>query len=209
MGRAGGANSVESSTSVFDTIQQQRTQFVATVVTDYLLDKKTIRLQGKRYTAYREHDQLVLVSMSEESEIMRAVYKNERWEPIGSPQLSEAHVQDFQVLALQIQQERAAVIAPIAIQFFEARRSKGEIKQTRPNIWLLEGTNYILTYDQTARTFSVQSTDGRGELVRVRRSDGDTLESAHVIESRDVVNFQRIAQVMAQEREMALNQNTY
>ncbi len=209
MGRAGGANSVESSTSVFDTIQQQRTQFVATVVTDYLLDKKTIRLQGKRYTAYREHDQLVLVSMSEESEIMRATYKNERWEPVGSSQLSEAHVQDFQVLALQIQQERAAIIAPIAIHFFEARHSKGEIKQTRPNIWLLEGTNYILTYDQTTRIFSIQSTDRRGELVRVRRSDGDTLESAQGIESRDIINFQRIAQVMAQEREMALNQNTY
>jgi hypothetical protein len=42
-------------------------------------------------------------------------------------------------------------------------------------------------------------------LVRVKRSDGDTLESAQGIESRDVVNFQRIAQVMAQEREMALN----
>lgn len=205
------AKPVENSTSVFDTIQQQRTQFVATIVTDYLLDKKTIRLQGKRYTAYREDDQLVLVGMSEESEILRATYKDERWEPVGSSQLSEAHVQDFQVLALQIQQERAAVIAPIAIQFFEARRSKGEIKQIRPNIWLLEGTNYILTYDQTTRIFSIQSTDGRGELVRVRRSDGDTLtlESAHGIESRDVVNFQRIAQVMAQEREMALNQNTY
>jgi hypothetical protein len=147
--------------------------------------------------------------MSEESEIMRAVYKDERWEPIESPQLSEAHVQDFQVLALQIQQERAAVIAPIAIQFFEARHSKGKIQQTHFNIWHLEGTNYILTYDQTAQTFSVQSTDRRGELVRVRRSNGDTLESAQGIESRDVINFQRIAQVMAQEREMALNQNTY
>jgi hypothetical protein len=209
MGRAGGANSVESSTSVFDTIQQQRTQFVATVVTDYLLDKKTIRLQGKHYIAYWEDDQLVLVGLREESEIMRATYKNERWESVGSPQLLEAHVQDFQVLALQIQQGRAAVIAPIAIQFFEARHSKGEIKQTRPNILHLEGTNYILTYDQTARIFSIKSTDRRGELVRVRRSDGDTLESAQGIESRDIINFKRIAQVMAQEREMALNQNTY
>ncbi|HEY9711094.1 MAG TPA: relaxase/mobilization nuclease domain-containing protein [Oculatellaceae cyanobacterium] len=209
MGRAGGANSVESSTSVFDTIQQQRTQFVATVVTDYLLEKKTLRLQGKRYTAYREDDQLVLVGMSEESEIMRATHKNDRWEPVGSPQLSEAHVQDFQVLALQIQQERAAVIAPIAIQFFEARHTKGKIKQIRSNIWHLEGINYLLTYDKTARTFSIQSTDGRGELVRVKRNNGNTLELAQGIESRDVVNFQRIAQVMTQEKDLASNQNTY
>jgi hypothetical protein len=46
-------------------------------------------------------------------------------------------------------------------------------------------------------------------LVRVKRSDGDTLESAQGIESRDVVNFQRIAQVMAQEKDLALNQKTY
>ena len=90
------------------------------------------------------------------------------------------------------------MIAPIAIQLFETPQ---EVKAHHPGIGRLEGTHYILTNDQLAQTFSIQAKDGRGELVRVNRHEGNTLLSAQRIEIRDLANFQHIEQAINQERE--------
>jgi hypothetical protein len=181
-----------------DTSQQQHIQFLAALMADYLLEKKAKRLDGKRYTTYWESDQLVLIQNSDSSEILRAIYKDECWEPVGSPQLTDTHLKDFQDIAIQIQQARAAVIAPLAIQLFETSQ---EVKAHHPGIGRLEGTHYILTNDQLAQTFSIQAKDGRGELVRVNRHEGNTLLSAQRIVFRDLANFQHIEQAINQERE--------
>lgn len=101
----------ENTTTDTDTQKLQHIPFIAALMADYLLEKKAQRLEGKHYTTYWESDQLVLDQNSDSSEILRAIYKESRWEPVGSPQLNDAHLKNFQEIALQIQQGRAAVIA--------------------------------------------------------------------------------------------------
>jgi len=191
---------VEQSAAAQDVIEQQHVQFIATLMADYLLEKKAKRLDGKRYTVYWEGTELVLVQISNSKEILRTIYKNECWEPVGSPQLKDAQVKDFQEMAFQIQHARAAAIAPIAIQLFEASQ---EVKVHYPGVGRLEGIHYILTDDLVEKTFSIQAKDGRGELVRVNRHEGNALLSAQRIEIRDIANFQRIQQAINQQREFA------
>jgi hypothetical protein len=188
-------NTTTSTDTLGDTKEQQHIQFVASLMADYLLEKKAQRLEGKRYTTYWASDELVLVTTSGSSEILRARYTESCWEPVGSPQLTDAHLKDFQEIALKIQQARAAAIAPIAIQFFEASQ---EVTAHHPDIRRLEGTHYILTDDQVEKTFSIQAKDGRGELVRVNRHEGNALLAAQGIDLHDIVNFQRIQQMIDQ-----------
>lgn len=190
-------NTIADTDILGDTREQQRIQFIAALLADYLLEKKAQRLEGKHYTTYWESDELVLVTNSDSSQILRARYKESRWESIGTLQLNDAHFKDFQEIALFIQQARANAIAPVAIRLFETSQ---EVTAPRPGIGRLEGTHYILTDDQFAQTFSIQSKDGRGELVRVNRHERNALLSAQGIDIRDLANFQRIERAIDQKR---------
>lgn len=81
-----------------DSVQLMRTRTVAQIVDNYLHHIGSTQHQGKNYTAYWDEDELVLVRNSDNKQLMKAIYKDERWSRVERGRLIEADVQFFQRL---------------------------------------------------------------------------------------------------------------
>jgi len=127
--------------------EQERIQFIANFLADYLAEKKVQRLQGKNYTAYWDSDELALVENNNTNaplEIMRVKYEDNQWQTVEIPQLNQAHEKDFQEMHLAIQRERTKIITPIVTSLLESQYAKKKNIESDSSILRLEGENYIL-----------------------------------------------------------------
>lgn len=79
-----------------DSVQRRRTAIVAPIVANFLQSFGTTWHQGTNYTAYWDDEELVLESHSDSLELMRAIYKDERWEAVERGRLTATDVQQFQ-----------------------------------------------------------------------------------------------------------------
>ncbi|HEY9295382.1 MAG TPA: hypothetical protein VIQ31_03215 [Phormidium sp.] len=71
---------------------------MAQIVNNYLHHIGSNGHQGKKYTVDWDEDELVLVRNSDSRQLMRAIYKDNGWEPVERGRLTKADVQFFQRL---------------------------------------------------------------------------------------------------------------
>jgi hypothetical protein len=99
------------------------------------------------------------------------------------------------------QKQAAEAIAPIAVALFQSARREGSVVQTGADSWKLTGNQYVMSFERSSGVFSLEARDGRGELLRLRGSEGtENLEIAQRIEQQDLLNFQRIQVTLQQEK---------
>jgi hypothetical protein len=184
--------------------EQERIQLIADVIADYLAQKRVQRLQGKNYTAYWNSNELALLKNGDTDnplEILRVKYQNNLWEPVGTPQVSEAHVKDFQEMRLTIQKERIHIIAPVITKLLESQDNRDKNRQfdlTNSTVRRLEGKNYILLEDKTQNQISLLAKDGRGKLIQINADSG--VSGNLNLKAEDVHNFEHIAKMLVQQR---------
>jgi hypothetical protein len=100
-----------------------------------------------------------------------------------------------------LQQQAAELIAPIAVALFQSARREGSVTQTGADSWKLIGNQYVMSFERSSGVFSLEARDGRGELLRLRGSEGtENLEIAQRIVQQDLLNFQRIQETLQQEK---------
>jgi hypothetical protein len=99
------------------------------------------------------------------------------------------------------QKQAADLIAPIAVALFQSAWREGAVVQAGADSWKLTGNQYLMSFERSSGIFSLEARDGRGELLRLRGSDGtENLEIAQKIKQQDLLNFQRIQATLQQEK---------
>jgi len=95
-----------SELALIDPVQRSRVQVVAPTVDALLTFHSSQQFRGKRYTAKREEQELVLERNEPHAEILRAVPEanRSRWQPTSIPQLTEADVENMRLLKEQLRQ---------------------------------------------------------------------------------------------------------
>lgn len=69
----------------------------------------------------------------------------------------------------QEQRDYAAIIYPIAVDKFNFESNQGRVEKTSKDTLTVKGRNYCLSWQTEERIFSLLTTDGRGELLRMRK----------------------------------------
>jgi 5,10-methylene-tetrahydrofolate dehydrogenase/methenyl tetrahydrofolate cyclohydrolase len=93
----------------------------------------------------------------------------------------------------QEQMQRAATIAPIARLFFEQQATAypQSIRTEKENLFVLEGSNYQISFNSTTQSLTVARTNEKLTLIRLTLASNQ-IETARGITNEDVARWQQI-----------------
>lgn len=191
--------------------KQERIQFIANLVADYLTQKRVKLLQGKTYTAYWDSNKLIILKNCHTDnylEILRVKYQDNLWKPVGTPHICKSHEKDFQEMHQRIQKERVQIICPVITELLASQDNRNEnifVESKDLNIRWLEGKKYILVEDKIQNQIDVLAKDGRGKIMQINADSG---ASGNLnLKAEDVHFFERIAKRLTEEKQVKQRKN--